>query len=91
MTKIYTAVSVACTCPFCAKVTELIVPARGYRLWQEGELIQNALPDLTATERETLISGLCESCQDSFFGDEDEDDWDVDEAIGEWIVKGERE
>lgn len=72
-TKIYTAVSVSCSCPFCGKDTELIVPARGYRLWTEGELIQNALPELTAGQRETLISGLCESCQDSFFGGEDDE------------------
>lgn len=76
MTKIYTAVSASCTCPFCGKVTELIVPARGYRLWQEGELIQNALPDLTAGERETLISGLCPACQDRFFADPDEEEED---------------
>lgn len=72
-TKIYTAVSVSCTCPFCGKDTELIVPARGYRRWQEGELIQNALSTLSAGERETLISGLCESCQDSIFGGDDDE------------------
>lgn len=77
MTKIYTAVSVSCSCPFCGKATELIVPSRGYRLWQEGELIQNALPELTAGQRETLISGLCPDCQSSFF-EEDEDE-EVDE------------
>ena len=73
MTKIYTAVSASCTCPFCGKVTELLVPSRGFYRWTEGELIQNALPDLTATERETLISGLCESCQDSIFGGDDDE------------------
>ena len=72
MTKIYTAVSVSRTCPFCGQVTELMVPARGLRLWQAGELIQNALPDLSLTERETLISGMCAGCQDSFFSDEEE-------------------
>lgn len=71
--KIYTAVSVTCSCAFCGKDTELIVPARGYRLWQEGELIQNALPELSATDRETLISGLCKSCQDDLFGGDDDE------------------
>lgn len=74
MTKIYTTVSVSCTCPFCGKVTEVLVPARGYRLWQEGELIQNALPDLCLTDRETLISGLCLDCQADVFDAEMEEE-----------------
>lgn len=74
MTKIYTAVSVSCTCPFCGKVTEVLVPARGYRLWQEGELIQNALPDLCLADRETLISGLCLDCQADVFDVEMEEE-----------------
>lgn len=73
MTKIYTAVSVSCSCPFCGKETVLLVPARGFRIWQEGELIQNALPDLSAGERETLISGLCPSCQEGIFGGDDDE------------------
>lgn len=67
MNTIYTAVSVSCTCPFCGMTTEVLVPARGYRLWQEGELIQNALPDLCLADRETLISGLCLDCQADIF------------------------
>lgn len=74
MTKIYTAVSVSCTCPFCGKVTEVLVPARGYRLWQEGELVQNALPDLSLADRETLISGLCLDCQSEVFGEEEDEE-----------------
>ena len=74
MTKIYTATKITRTCPFCKGLTELMVPARGYRLWEEGELIQNALPELSATDREVLISGICPDCQSDFFGDEDEDE-----------------
>lgn len=70
---IYTAVTVSCSCPFCGKETALLVPARGYLRWQDGELIQNALPDLSASERETLISGLCESCQADIFGGDDDE------------------
>lgn len=73
MTTIYTAVSVSCTCPCCGKETALLVPARGYRLWQEGELIQNALPTLFPSEREALISGLCETCQAEIFGGDDDE------------------
>jgi hypothetical protein len=39
-----------------------------YDNWQGGELIQNAMPDLTPTEREQLISHLCPACQVKIFG-----------------------
>lgn len=67
-------VSVSCTCPFCGKTTEVKVPALGYRLWQEGVLIQSALPDLCPADRETLISGLCLDCQVDAFMDEEEEE-----------------
>ena len=31
---------------------------RRYRLWEAGELMQNALPDLDAATREMLLTGL---------------------------------
>jgi hypothetical protein len=49
-----------------------LVPEEGFHNWQGGELIQNALPELTADERELLISGTCPSCWDRMFGDYDE-------------------
>lgn len=61
-------------CPFCGKTHDVEVPFDGYLAWQSGELIQNAMPKLSATEREQLISGICPKCQDSIFGDFDEDE-----------------
>lgn len=55
-------------CPFCGQVTTVEVPFEQYILWEMGELIQNAMPDLTPTEREVLISGLCPKCQKEIFG-----------------------
>ena len=37
--------------------------------WIGGELIQVAMPYLTADEREILISGVCGTCFDNMFGD----------------------
>jgi len=34
--------------------------AEGYNRWQNGELIQLALPGMTSEEREILISGNCD-------------------------------
>ena len=70
MTTTYATVS--CSCLLCGKETAVTVPVRGFLLWQAGVLIQDALPELTAGERETLITGLCEPCQDSLAGDDDE-------------------
>ena len=44
---------------------------------QMGNHIQNVLPNMSATNRESLISGMCESCQDELFNpnfDDDEDE-----------------
>ena len=61
-------IDVAITCPFCGKDHAVKVNLAQYEAWQNGELIQNAMPDLTPTEREQLISGLCPKCQAEMFG-----------------------
>ena len=61
--------TVGIICPFCRKGHHVEVNENAYYRWQEGELIQNAMPDLTPTEREQLISNLCPDCQKIIFGD----------------------
>ena len=39
-----------------------------YTSWENGELIQNAMPYLTADEREVLISGICGPCFGGLYG-----------------------
>ena len=51
-------INVAVTCPFCGTDNAVEVNLAQYEAWQNGELIQNAMPDLTPIEREQLISGL---------------------------------
>lgn len=65
-------------CPFCGQVTYIQLPAEDYAKWQAGALVQDAFPYLSPETREQLISGICESCWDSTFGgdSEDEEDWD---------------
>lgn len=36
--------------------------------WQDGQLIQHATPELSATEREFMISGLTAAEQKELFG-----------------------
>jgi uncharacterized Zn finger protein (UPF0148 family) len=56
-------------CPFCGKVHTVTASVQGLRDWENGESIQRALPELSATERESLISGICPDCQRDFFGE----------------------
>ena len=50
------------------------VPATEQQLanWRAGELIQRAMPNLTADEREILISGYCGKCFDEITREPDE-------------------
>ena len=64
---------VAVPCRMCDTVHDLTVNVEGFVNWQSGQLIQNALPELSADERELLISGTCDECwQQLFPPDEDE-------------------
>lgn len=69
-------------CPFCGHVNEIPVNEMDYWYWQDGALVQNAFPYLSADEREALISGICPKCWEDTFGDEGEDGFpdDVDEC-----------
>jgi len=42
--------------------------------WREGENIQHAFPDMSAGDREVLISGTHPACWDKLFGEENEND-----------------
>ena len=56
-------------CPFCHSNHAVEVNLAQFEAWQNGELIQKAMPNLTSTEREQLISGICSKCQVEIFGD----------------------
>ena len=62
-------IDVAIICSFCCEVHTVKVNLAQYKAWQNGELIQNAMPDLTPTEREQLIYGLCPKCQAEISGE----------------------
>lgn len=56
-------------CPLCGRLTELDVPNSGFLAWQDGSRIQDALPMLTADEREVLMTGICPACWDEINGE----------------------
>lgn len=55
-------------CIRCRKDKKVVVPEDGYDLWQRGEYIQNAMPTVSASDRELLLSGCCGECYDKLFG-----------------------
>ena len=58
-------------CKYCDKTYILNIDEEGWKEWESGEFIQDALPDLQAWERELLISGTCDDCWKQFFGEDD--------------------
>lgn len=55
-------------CPFCGAEHSVEVNLAEFEAWQNGEVIQRAMPNLSATEREQLVSQLCPKCQEEVFG-----------------------
>lgn len=51
-------------CVVCGQVEEVEVDVDGYRRWQNGELIQDALRALPMDKRELLLSGTHSACWD---------------------------
>lgn len=64
-------------CPWCGEEHEVEVPFESYLAWQSGESIQVAMPQLSANEREMLISGVCPECWKKAFSYEEEDDLEM--------------
>jgi len=74
-------VIISMVCPFCGKEHVVRVNEKAYYEWRNGALIQNAMPTLSATEREQLISEICPACQDNLFGEDPEEDEDEGDDI----------
>jgi hypothetical protein len=58
----------AVTCNSCDQSYDLMVNMSDVDDWMNGEYIQDAMPYLSAGERELLISKTCGSCFDEMFG-----------------------
>lgn len=65
-------VTIITSCPFCGHTNEVAVNEMDYLDWQDGELAQHAFPYLSANEREMLISGICPTCWNEMFKEEEE-------------------
>lgn len=63
------------TCQVCGKPHTVQFDVFDFYDWRYGaKNIQDAMPYLTASERELFISGVCGDCFHKMFGDEDDDE-----------------
>ena len=67
------------TCQHCGTTVQIPVIGPDYDRWKNGELIQNAMPYLSADEREILISGTCGPCFDRMFGEGEDEEYGDDD------------
>lgn len=54
-------------CVMCQKEIKLDVPLEDFKAWRSGTLIQDAMPYLTACQREMLITKICVKCNQNLF------------------------
>ena len=56
-------IDITIACQYCRKEYTVKPDAKNYILWKNGNgFIQDLLPELSAGERELLISNICDSC-----------------------------
>jgi len=58
-------------CVYCRKPQSVRVDAEAAIKFGEGAYAQDVFPELSAAEREFLISGICDACWDKIFGIDD--------------------
>lgn len=58
-------------CTVCGKSSEVEVTEKEFAALNGNEMIQNALPDWSADQRELFISGTHPKCWDDLFGSDE--------------------
>lgn len=61
-------------CMVCQRSEHFHLEKQQFDRWQNGEVIQAVFPELTADERELLISGTHSECWDAMFEESEYDD-----------------
>lgn len=61
-------VEITKVCPFCGKITAIeVTEEQMFAYFFTDELVQNIFPEMEASTREVLISGICKDCQKEIF------------------------
>lgn len=65
-------VTLTTVCPFCSKKHKIVLEGdkaaeykRGKVAYEAGYVIQAAFPSFTSSEREFILTGICDECWDS--------------------------
>ena len=58
-------------CPKCQDTKAFDLDYDDYLRWQTGELIQKIFPNISAEDRERLITGICPKCWDEMFKEDE--------------------
>lgn len=61
---------IALHCWRCRERHEVVADAVALESWVGGTPAEEAMPELTDTERELLISATCDPCWDAVYGDD---------------------
>ena len=60
-------------CPYCHRKHVFTITDEQFNKYANGEsYIQTIFPELTAPEREMLITGICEECWNKIFSSEED-------------------
>ena len=63
-TDLTVSIKVDCKCGY---TDTYVLDKQAYNRWINGQLIQNVFPELSANDREMLISGHCSKCWQELF------------------------
>ena len=74
-------ITLTMNCPFCGSLHQVTVGEDAFEKYVNGALASKAFPQLTATEREQIISEICPKCQSKFFEEDPEEDEDEGDDI----------
>lgn len=70
-------------CLECGQVITVSITDQQDQAWRNGELIQKAMPEVSADDREFLISGICGGCFDLMWQEEHDYDMEYDKYLDE--------
>lgn len=66
--------TIVAVCRRCRQDESIDVGIMDYALWKGGAYIQEAMPYLTADQREILMSGTCGGCFDRMFAIQEDEE-----------------
>jgi len=67
------------SCIKCRALSDIVADPDDFADWAKGKLIQDAMPYMSDSDRELLISSICGPCFDVMFGEGEDDEYGDDD------------